>query len=360
MRTELARIIRKNFDQIQQQWTRAMVDRAGPNYRKATIEDIQKSNVQCLEAFLSYIQTGNPEMIRQWNHRITFKRSAGAFGAKPGFEIDEIQQALFLFREVLLRLVDEDEFKKKQFLEITDIIADTLQTAITDLSRKYLVVMEKRLLGRHFAPALVDRLVDGCQTISISKSAKVTIFFSDIRGFTRISQQLDREEMIEILDAYFAEMTKLVFAHGGTLDKFLGDGLMAFFGEPEPAAVEEQALRAIGMSVKMLAAVERLKQGPWRSYADSPVSVGIGINTGFVTVGHVGTKDRMEYTVLGSNVNLAARLQGAAKAGQILVTRRTLEPIKDALTYEELGSMTFKNIAEPVPVFNVTGVKESR
>ncbi len=240
------------------------------------------------------------------------------------------------------------------------LIADTIQTAVTDLSRKYLLVMEKRLLGRYFAPALVDRLVDRYETILISKSAKVTTFFSDIRGFTRISQQLDREEMIEMLNRYFAEMTEIVFAHGGTLDKFLGDGLMVFFGEPEPATVEEQALQAIRMSLKMLEAIERLKAGPWAAYAETPFSVGIGINTGFATVGHLGTKERMEYTVLGSNVNLAARLQAAAKPGQILVTRRTLEPIKEAIRYEDLGSMTFKNIAEPVGVFNVTGLEGSK
>jgi class 3 adenylate cyclase len=360
MRTELAKIIRKHFDRINQHWTTAILHSAGPHYRNANREQVLESNRQCLEAFLAYLLTGDSHQIHEWNHRVTFKRAAGAFGGKPGFSIDEMQFALYLFRDAVLEVLDEDDFKKKQLLEIMGLLMDTIQTAVTDLSRKYLLVMEKRLLGRYFAPALVDRLVDHYETIFVSKSAKVTTFFSDIRGFTRISQLLDREEMIEMLNRYFAEMTELVFAHGGTLDKFLGDGLMVFFGEPEPAAVDVQALQAIRMSLKMLEAIERLKTGPWASYAETPFSIGIGINTGFATVGHLGTKDRMEYTVLGSNVNLAARLQAAAKPGQILVTRRTLEPIKEAICYEDLGSMTFKNIAEPVAVFNVTGLKDGK
>lgn len=315
MRAELARIIRKNLDLINLHWTKTILEKLAPTYRHANPDKLQENNRHCLEAFLSYIQSGNPAQIHEWNRRVAFRREPGAFGGKAGFNIDEIQQALYLFRGAVLGVVDTDDFKRKQLLEITGIIADTVQTAITDLSRKYLLVMEKRLLGRYFAPPLVDRLVDRGETIFASKSAKVTIFFSDIRGFTRIAQQLDREEMIEILNSYFAEMTRIVFEHGGTLDKFLGDGLMAFFGEPEPAAVEEQALQAIRMSIKMLAAIERLKKGAWASYADSPVTIGIGINTGFATVGHLGSKERMEYTVLGSNVNLAARLQGAATAG---------------------------------------------
>lgn len=357
MRTELAKIIRKNFDRINQHWTAAILRSSG-HYRNASRDQVLESYRQCLEAFLAYIQMGDSQQIHEWNRRVTFQRTAGAFGGKPGFGLDEMQHALYLFRDAVLEVLDEDDFKKKQLLEILGLIGDTIQTAITDMSRKYLLVMEKRLLRRYFAPALVDRLVDRYETIFVSKSAKVTTFFSDIRGFTRMSQQLDREEMIEMLNRYFAEMTELVFAHGGTLDKFLGDGLMVFFGEPEPATVEEQALQAIRMSLKMLDAIERLKAGPWASYAETPFSIGIGINTGFVTVGHLGTKERMEYTVLGSNVNLAARLQAAAKSGQILVTRRTLEPIKEAISYEELGSMTFKNIAEPVAVFNVTGLKD--
>jgi len=357
MNKELARIIQKNLDSITTSWTQAIVASAGPNYRGADRDDVEGGVRRCLAGFLDFIETGSPGMIREWNRQIAFKREPAAFGRKAGFDIDELHNALYLFRKVLLAFLEDHDLKRKDLLAIETIIAETLQTAIVDISRKYLVVMEKRLLGRYFAPELLDGLIENYESVFQPKSAKLTVFFSDIRGFTKLSQQLDREEMIEILNAYLARMTEIVFAHGGVLDKFIGDAVMVFFGEPQPLAVEEQALRAVRMSFQMLAAVDELKASLWKSYAESPVAIGIGINTGFVTVGHVGTKERMEYTVLGANVNLAARLEAAAQPGQILVTRRTLEPIKDAVTYEELGPMTFKNIAEPVNVFNITGLK---
>lgn len=358
MNKDLARILASNRDQFIERWSQAIIESAGPNFQRLTSAEVTALMARCFDAFVTHLQTGAADHISEWSRSLPFKRDTAAFGRKAGFDIDEIQRAVYLFEKVALELADEEQLRRRDQLEMAGAISETLQTAILDISRKYLVVMEKRLLGRHFSPEMLDRIIDQHESIFHAKSAKLTMFFSDIRGFTRISQQLDREEMIEILNTYFARMTQIVFEHGGVLDKFIGDAVMVFFGEPEPLSVEEQALRAIRMSLRMMAEVETLKSTVWAGYGETPVAIGIGINTGFVTVGHVGSKERMEYTVLGSNVNLAARLEHSAQPGQILVTRRTLEPIKDLVDYEELGSMSFKNVAEPVAVFNVKGLKQ--
>src|SRR5262249_11879 len=153
---------------------------------------------------------------------------------------DEIQTALYLFRDVVLQLLRERGLSAEQILVMSDTVADTLRVSLTNLSRQFELVIEKRMLSRYFAPGLVDRLLESRMNWR-PKSSKLTVFFSDIRGFTRLSQQLDREEVIEILNSYFHRMTEIVYEFGGTIDKFIGDALMVFFGDPEPLPVEEQA-----------------------------------------------------------------------------------------------------------------------
>src|SRR5207247_7264228 len=128
---------------------------------------------------------------------------------------------------------------------------------------------------------------------------KLTIFFSDIRGFTAIAERTEPEELIDYLNQYLSAMTEIVFRHGGTLDKYIGDAIMVFFGDPIP--YEDHAMRAVAMALEMRAKLSELQREWFRG--EEPLFVGMGISTGYVTVGIVGSSARIDYTVIGSHVN---------------------------------------------------------
>jgi class 3 adenylate cyclase len=182
--------------------------------------------------------------------------------------------------------------------------------------------------------------------------------FTDIRGFTALSEKLDRKLLIELLNIYFERMTEIVFEFGGTIDKFIGDAMMVFFGAPDPMPLPEQSIRAVRMALRMMSALDEL-QATSPALRRNPVAIGIGINSGHVTIGNIGSEGRMDYTVMGTPVNLAARLEQTAGPRQILVSTPTLSYIEGLVECEDLGLRLFKNISEPVQVFNITGVRDT-
>ena len=169
-------------------------------------------------------------------------------------------------------------------------------------------------LKRYFSPQIVDAVVSKENDICLENSRKLlTIFFSDIRGFTTMTENLESEDTVNLLNEYFSEMTKLVFKHGGTIDKFMGDGLLAFYGDP--LECKDHAEKAVRTAIEMKEVVYSL-QSKWK-HMNCELHVSVGICTGYVTVGNIGSEERMEYTVIGNHVNLAQRLQ--SEADQILV-----------------------------------------
>ncbi|NKB71952.1 MAG: CHASE2 domain-containing protein [Candidatus Latescibacteria bacterium] len=201
----------------------------------------------------------------------------------------------------------------------------------------------------YFPAALVERLVERPQAITVGGQKKeLSILFSDIVNFSGHTATMDPDRVQTLLNEYFAAMTRIAFAQGGTVDKFIGDGLMVFFGDPDPQPdhAERAARTALAMQ-REAAAIDAL----WRAKGVMPLQLRIGVNTGQVTVGNMGSPQRLAYTVLGAPVNVAKRLESHAPAGGILVAAATTAKLGGAFVLGEAASVQAKGFPEPIPVF---------
>ena len=206
-------------------------------------------------------------------------------------------------------------------------------------------------MKRYLSPQLAESILSGGTDVDLSSRRQdLTTFFSDIRGFTAMSERLGPEELVDLLNQYLAEMTEIVFKHGGTLDKYIGDALMVFFGDPVP--YEDRAERAVRTALEMRARLEVLQQ-LWMTQTKEFLTMGIGITTGYVTVGNIGSPSRMDYTVLGNQVNLASRLADAAKGGQILVSERTLIAVRGMVASTEIDQIQLEGVSRPITIFEI-------
>lgn len=207
------------------------------------------------------------------------------------------------------------------------------------------------MFGRYVSHQVRDFLVQHPDAANPSgRKERLTMFFSDVRGFTSMSEKMEPQEVQQLLSEYFTEMTGILFKYEGTLDKFMGDAIMAFFGNPVPQP--DQAKRAVLMAVEMQEAIARLNQ-KLASEGRRTIGVGMGINTGDVTVGNLGSKDFLDYTVIGDAVNLACRLEQNAKAGDIIITQATYEEVKDVVEMEPMEPIRVKGKSEPIPIYRV-------
>jgi adenylate cyclase len=214
-------------------------------------------------------------------------------------------------------------------------------------------------LQRFFSPGVVGKIMSDEKTVSLGgENRTATILFSDIRGFTSLTERIQTVTSVEILNDFLSTMSEEVFLHEGTLDKYIGDCIMAIFGAP--VAHADDALRAIKAALGMKKRVHQLKE-QWRDKLDVSVrevfEIGIGIHTGEVIAGNVGSIKRMEYTVVGTAVNLASRLENVAKPGQILISRSTYACAKEFIEARKLPPVELKNISRPVEVYEVIGLK---
>ncbi len=210
-------------------------------------------------------------------------------------------------------------------------------------------------LSRFLSPALVEKAVRN--ELDFSKAGdkvQCSILFSDIRGFTTISDGANPEQVVSMLNEYFDTMVEIVFEHGGTLDKFLGDGMMAVWGTPIVAA--DDAVRAVRAARAMRAALDGVVNAARVARGEEPLAVGFGIATGRVVAGAMGARRRLDFTVIGDTVNLASRLCGQAKAGQILVDEPTDRLIRHELNTTALEPRQVKGFARPVAVFDVEAI----
>jgi adenylate cyclase len=178
----------------------------------------------------------------------------------------------------------------------------------------------------------------------------VTVLFADIRGFTSLSENEKPEKVVSLLNRYFSLMSEIIFAHGGTLDKYIGDGLMAIFGAP--TASEEDALNAVKAAVTMQKRLPPLNE-ELRAEGYSPISIGIGLHTGEALIGYIGSDKRSEYTAIGDTVNLASRLESNASGGQILMSEATAEASGNLVPVNPREPLTVKNRVQPVKVLEV-------
>lgn len=178
----------------------------------------------------------------------------------------------------------------------------------------------------------------------------ITVLFADIRGFTRISEHAAPEKIVDLLNRYFSAMTDIIFAHGGTLDKYLGDGLMALFGAPTttPKDAANALSAAVAMQRRMIGINAELREEGFPEFG-----IGIGLHTGEVTVGYIGSERRSEYTAIGDTVNASARLESNAKGGQILVSEVTAKAAQSRYSLTPRDPISVKNREQPIPLFEV-------
>lgn len=231
---------------------------------------------------------------------------------------------------------------------------EDLESLNRDLSQKVQDQVEElgryNELRRYLSPKITERiLTDGSDLSGISHRKLMTVLFSDIRGFSDLTDSLEPEEISLLLNNYLAEMTGLIHRHEGTLDKIIGDGMMVFFGDP--VSIQDHAQRAVLLAIDMQQKIGHLKD-EWSSYGHD-LNIGIGINTGYMTVGNVGSEFHRDYTVIGNQVNVAARLESMAQPGEILVSQRTYSKAKHIAEFKGAGTFNLKGIHSPVAVYRV-------
>ncbi|MDP2792648.1 MAG: adenylate/guanylate cyclase domain-containing protein [Sulfurisoma sp.] len=212
-------------------------------------------------------------------------------------------------------------------------------------------------LSRYLPPQVYQMIFKGVQDTSIhAKRKKLTIFFSDIKDFTATTADLEPEDLTYLLNKYFEEMSKIALEYGATIDKFVGDAMLMFFGDPETQGVKEDALRCVRMAIAMQRRMTDL-QALWRDKGfEHPLRMRSGINTGFCNVGNFGSALRMDYTVIGGEVNLAARLEQAGDPDGILVSFETYALVREEIDAEERPPIALKGIPGGVRAFAVKGI----
>ena len=210
-------------------------------------------------------------------------------------------------------------------------------------------------LSKYLSPQLYQSIFSGEQQVDIeSKRKKLTVFFSDIVGFTNISDSLESEEITSMLNYYLTEMSKLALEFGGTIDKYIGDAILIFFGDPETDGVKEDAIKCVNMAIAMQSRMKEL-ENEWAEKFGirAPLQIRVGISTGYCTVGNFGSEDRLDYTVIGAQVNLASRLESIANTGSILLSFDTYSQISKEINCVELEKVRVKGISQEVRTFEV-------
>lgn len=219
----------------------------------------------------------------------------------------------------------------------------------------YISERKEKALIRHkfenyFAPSILDKILHSREKLEVSEKKILTILFSDISGFTSWSATQEPEEVRSTLNEYFEEMSKIVFKYEGTIDKYIGDGLMVFYGDPFEQA--DQAMCAVKTAIEMQQKTRELKQR-WQSKGRFPIKIRIGINRGEVVVGNMGSERRMDYTVIGTAVNIAERLEGKASLDGILISETVYLEVKGLIEARFIENLTLKGIEENINAYEV-------
>lgn len=252
----------------------------------------------------------------------------------------------------MVRLSDRNEKK------LSDM-AEHQRVASQDLARKNreLEVLSSKL-AKYLSRQIYNSIFQSAEEVKLASSRKkLTVFFSDIVGFTTITEKLESEELTTLLNQYLTAMSDVALEHGATIDKFIGDAIMLFVGDPQTAGVKQDALVCVKMALAMKKRLKELNV-MWRSQGLSdPLLCRIGLNTGFCTVGNFGSDSRMDYTIVGSTVNVAARLEQIAEPDDILMSFETWVHVRDEVICEEVDEIKVKGVVHPVRVYRALGLK---
>ena len=244
----------------------------------------------------------------------------------------------------LYAIIDRSEEQRK--------LAVNQSNTLSELSKK---------IGKYIPPQIHKGILEGKYDTNITtKRKKLTIFFSDIKNFTDTSEKLQPEDLTKYLNEYFSEMTNIALEHGATIDKYIGDAVMLFFGDPTSKGEKEDARACVEMSLKMQEKMVDLRK-KWKSEGFyNPFEIRIGLNTGYCNVGNFGSSQRLTYTIIGGEVNVAARLEAAGDAGGILMSYETYAHVQDMVEVEEKESVKMKGINREIKVFSVLKRRTSK
>jgi adenylate cyclase len=245
------------------------------------------------------------------------------------------------------RFTDEDLEFLVAFAGIAAVAIENSQFA-ERIRRETLV---RNNFERYFAPQLAARIASSAEGIQLGGDKRpVAVLFSDIRGFTALSESMNPDEMATLLTEYFTEMVECVFRHGGTLDKFIGDAVMAQWGAP--LGTDDDADRAMRAAIEMMEALAKLNAG-WEAVGRPRLEIGIGLNYGEAFAGNIGSERRLEFTVIGDTVNTASRLCSAADSGEILISDEMRRALASPPPLAECPPMELRGKSQPVPVYRV-------
>lgn len=232
---------------------------------------------------------------------------------------------------------------------------DTLDRLVAERTSKLESVAKR--LAKYLSPQIYNSIFKAKGDVQAALARKnLTIFFSDIAGFTDISDSMEPERLSFLVNTYLSEMSKIAIEYGGTLDKFIGDAMMVFFGDPETEGDRNDALRCARMALRMSERVRELDRIWEEKGISKTMRVRMGITTGYCTVGNFGSEHRLDYTALGGPVNLAARLQATTEAGTIMIAESTWLLIRDAVDATPMGEFTMKGFARPVGCYRLNGL----
>lgn len=236
-----------------------------------------------------------------------------------------------------------------RYLKQAQQVVRRQQQQAMDLSRK---------LAKYLPPQIWGSLFSGKRDAKLeTRRKRLTVFFSDIKGFSAISEELPLGTLTRMLNTYLSEMTRIALRHGGTIDKFIGDAVMVFFGDPKSQGAQEDAYHCVAMALEMQEQMKLLRQRWKREGIEHQLDIRIGINTGYVTVGNFGTDSRMDYTILGTDVNLASRLESTCRPGGVLISQATQELVQDRIVCRSMGNIEAKGFNRTIAVYEPQGMK---
>jgi adenylate cyclase len=258
--------------------------------------------------------------------------------------------------EKLLRAYEKLSRTTRRLIKLSDRNEEQLNQLAHTLNEKNatLEVLSDKL-SKYLSPQIYRSIFLGQHDDSlITRRKKLTVFFSDIKDFTSTT-----EDLAHFINLYLTEMSRIALAHGATIDKFIGDAIMIFFGDPESRGVKEDAQACVAMAIEMQRCARKLQAQMAGNGFERPFQTRMGINTGYCNVGNFGSSDRMDYTIVGGEVNLAARLQTQCDPDSILVSYETYVLVRDMVDFEEREAVELKGIRNKVRSFSVLSERSS-
>ncbi|MBF0460541.1 MAG: adenylate/guanylate cyclase domain-containing protein [Magnetococcales bacterium] len=246
----------------------------------------------------------------------------------------------------------------KRLMRVSDRNEQTLQKTTQSLDEKNSTLERlSQQLSKYLSPQVYASIFSGKRAMTLTtERKKLTVFFSDIKDFTATTDDLEPEDITFLINDYLTHMSRIALEYGATIDKYIGDAMLIFFGDPETRGVREDALACVRMAIAMQRQMMNLR-AKWTEMGYArPFQMRVGINTGFCNVGNFGSEERMDYTIIGGEVNLAARLEGVADPDGITLSHETYALVKEHIDAQQGDSITVKGIHRKITPYKLTGI----